>query len=409
MRYKISFIVFILSAVFLTYGYFNDEVISLHQPLNTDSLLSSNLSWAGRIANSFLIRHPGAVTFDEFMTKDRWDYEQGLMLESLRQMFLKTGEKKYFEFIKGNIDRFVSDDGKIRTYGYAKFNLDNVNTGRQLLFLFKETGEENYKIAADTLRKQLKYQPRTNAGGFWHKKVYPSQMWLDGIYMAEPFYAGYIKMFGDSSEFCDVSDQIITIYENTVDPGTGLLYHAWDESRRQKWADPITGKSKIFWGRSIGWFVMAVVDVLDYLPENHKSREKLIRILGNVCEALVNVKDKETGLWYQVLDKHDAEGNYLEASCAAMFAYAFAKGANKGYLNKKYREIAADTFESIIKNHVKVDKNGFVNLLNTCAGAGLGGNPYRDGSFEYYISEPTRKNDFKGYGPLLMAAIELEK
>ena len=372
-------------------------------------LVADTLKWSERLAESFLIRHPGSVTHDEYMTKNDWNYEQGVVLEALRQMYVKTGEKKYFNFIKENIDQFVTEEGKILEYEYKTFNIDNINTGRQLLFLYKETGIEKYKIAADTLRKQLRNQPRTNEGGFWHKKIYPYQMWLDGIYMGGPFYAQYISMFEEEKNYDDVVFQITAVYKHTLDEKTGLLYHAWNENKEQKWADPETGRSKHFWGRAIGWYLMAIVDVLDILPKDHAKRGEIINILQNVSEALLNFRDKETGLWYQIIDMPGSEGNYLEASCATMFTYAFAKGANKGYLDKKFYKIADESFESIIKTHVEVEENGFVNLLNTCKGAGLGGKPYRDGSYEYYISEAKRKNDFKGYGPLIYSAIELNK
>ncbi|KAB2838266.1 MAG: glycoside hydrolase family 88 protein, partial [Melioribacteraceae bacterium] len=339
-----------------------------------DFKISDSLKWSERLTESFLIRHPGSVTHDEYMTKNDWNYEQGVVLEALRQMYFKTGDKKYFNFIKENIDQFVTEEGKILEYEYNTFNIDNINTGRQLLFLYKETGIEKYKIAADTLRKQLQNQPRTNEGGFWHKKIYPYQMWLDGIYMSGPFYAQYISMFEKEKNYDDVVFQITTVYKHTLDEKTGLLYHAWNENKEQKWADPVTGTSKHFWGRAIGWYLMAIVDVLDILPEDHPKRGEIIHILQNVSEAVINFRDKDTGLWYQILDMQDREGNYLEASCATMFTYAFAKGANKGYLDKKFYKIADESFESIIKTHVEVEENGFVNLLNTCKGAGLGGN-----------------------------------
>ena len=190
---------------------------------------------------------------------------------------------------------------------------------------------------------------------------------------------------------------------------TGLLYHAWNENKEQKWADPETGRSPHFWGRAIGWYLMAIVDVLDYLPQDEPGRDKLISILNNESEALLKVRDKKSGLWYQVLDMGGREGNYLEASCATMFTYAFVKGANKGYLPEKFLSIAKDSFNKIIEYHVKIDDNGFIDLYHTCAGAGLGGDPYRDGTYEYYISESQRINDYKGYGPLIFSAVELEK
>jgi len=374
-----------------------------------DSIVKINQPWSVRLAQSFVFRHPGSVTYDENYTKKKWFYEQGLILEALRQVWQKTENKMYYNFIKENIDSYVNDDGIIRTYPYKDFNVDKINTGRQLLFLYTQTKNNKYKIASDTLRKQIQNQPRTNEGGFWHKKIYPYQMWLDGLYMAEPFYTQYTKMFGDEENYDDIIHQFTSIYNHTLDKKTGLLYHAWDESLEQKWANKKTGTSPHFWGRAIGWYVMAIVDVLDYLPENHNGRDKLITILNEVSETLLKYRDCESGLWYQILDMADREGNYLEASCAAMFTYAFAKGANKSYLDRKFLKIAKESFESIIKIHVTIDQKGFIDLHHTCRSAGLGGNPYRDASFEYYLSEPQRTNDYKGYGPLIMSAIELEK
>lgn len=365
--------------------------------------------WSTRIAESFIQTHPGSVTYDQYMTKDKWNYEQGVMLEAMKKMFEYTNNEKYFNFIKENVDQYVKENGIIKTYPYDDFNLDKINSGRALLFLYSKTKDKKYKIAADTLRKQLENQPRTNAGGFWHKKRYPFQMWLDGLFMAQPFNAEYSIMFSEEESLDDIIKQFTLVYEKTLDSKTGLLYHAWNENKEQLWADKESGKSPHFWGRAIGWYVMAIVDVLDFLPAEDKRREELIAILQNVSEALIKYRDCNTGLYYQILDMPEREGNYLEASCASMFNYAFAKGANKGYLDSHFVKIAKDGFDSILKYHVKIDINGFVNLHNTCSAAGLGGKPYRDGSFEYYISEPTRINDFKGYGPLIYLAIEIEK
>lgn len=364
--------------------------------------------WSKRIAQSFVLRHPGSVTYDEYMTKNSWNYEQGVMLEAMKKMYEYTNDEQYFNFIKENIDQFVDEKGNIKEYPYDAFNSDHINAGKALLFLYEKTKESKYKTAADTLRKQIQNQPRTISGGFWHKKIYPYQMWLDGLYMVEPFYAQYSKIFSQPENYDDIIHQFKLVYEKTVDEKTGLLYHAWNENKEQKWADKETGRSPHFWGRAIGWYVMAIVDVLDFIPEQKQGRQELINILQNVSEALINFRDCNTGLWYQIIDMPDREGNYLEASCATMFTYAFAKGANKGYLPTKFTNIANESFKSILKQHVKIEKNGFVNLYNTCAGAGLGGNPYRDASFNYYISEPKRINDFKGYGALLFSAIEIE-
>ncbi|AFN75579.1 glycosyl hydrolase family 88 [Melioribacter roseus P3M-2] len=365
--------------------------------------------WSVKFAESFLARHPGAVTYDQYMTKDDWNYEQGLMLESLRKMYYYTGEKKYYRFIKDNLDQYINEDGSIRTYKLSDYNIDNIKPAGAVLFVYQITGEEKYKIALDTLYKQLINMPRTESGGFWHKKIYPYQMWLDGLYMGQPFYAEYSKVFNLPENFDDITHQVKLVYEKTLDKETGLLYHAWDESRQQKWADPETGKSPHFWGRAIGWYMMALVDVLDFLPQTHPDRQAIIDILNQQTEALLKVRDDSANVWYQVLNMHGREGNYLEASASCMFVYAIAKGVNNGYLPEKYLAEAQKSFEGILKQFVKLEDDGYYNLYGTCRGAGLGGKPYRDGSYEYYISEPTRINDFKGYGPLIMAAMELEK
>ncbi len=387
---------------------FSTTCISFPQK-QADIFIPAEESWAERAADSFIARHPGAVTFDSASPKQNWNYEQGLILEALHQLWLETGNKKYFNFIKANIDKYVEAGGSIRTYEYNAFTLDDINPGRQLLTLYKATKDEKYKKAAGLLRKQLANQPRTPSGGFWHKKIYPNQMWLDGLYMAEPFYAQYAKMFDQPKDYNDIINQFVLIYDHTRDPKTGLLYHGWDESKKQKWANPATGCSPNFWSRAMGWYEMALVDVLDFIPKNHPGREKLISILRKVSAAVLKYRDPGTKLWYQVTDQGNKKGNYFEASASCMFTYAFAKGANKGYLDKKYFKDARESFDGIVKYLVKVQKNGLVDLYHTCKSAGLGGHPYRDGSFEYYISEPQRTNDMKGVGPFILASLQLEK
>jgi unsaturated rhamnogalacturonyl hydrolase len=371
------------------------------------TVVAKSEPWSVRMADSFIFRHPDyKINYDE---KNGWDYEQGLMLQSLYKLYLKTKDKKYYNYIINNLKNFIEDNGKIKTYNFSKFRLDDIAPGVALLDIYKVSGEEKYKIAADTLRKQLKFQPRTEEGGFWHKEIYPHQMWLDGLFMAEPFYARYAKMFNEVSGFDDIAKQFILIYKHTRDPKTGLLYHGWDESKEQKWANLKTGVSQNFWGRGMGWYEMALVDVLDFLPKDHPERKELINILQKTCEDLLKFREKNTGVWYQVLDRGNKDGNYLEASGSCMFVYAFAKGANKGYLDKKFSKIAKNSYIGLINNFIKVDDKGLVNILHTCMGAGLGGNPYRDGSYEYYINVPQRTNDFKAVGPFILASIELNK
>ncbi|MFZ1290939.1 MAG: glycoside hydrolase family 88 protein, partial [Melioribacteraceae bacterium] len=255
--------------------------------------ISLKLPWSERIAQSFVLRHPGSVTFDQYMTKNNWNYEQGVMLEGMKKMYELTNDKQYYNFIKENIDQFVSENGKIKTYKYSDFNIDNINAGRALLFLYENEKLEKYKTAIDTLSKQIKNQPKTLSGGFWHKKIYPYQMWLDGLFMAQPFYAKYTQLFSEDN-FEDIFNQFTMIYEKTLDEKTGLLHHAWNENKEQKWADRETGKSPHFWGRAMGWYLMAIVETLDFIPENDVRRNSLIKILQNVSEALLIFRDCKT-------------------------------------------------------------------------------------------------------------------
>jgi unsaturated rhamnogalacturonyl hydrolase len=331
------------------------------------------------------------------------------MLWALYQMSLHSGDVKYHQFVERNLDQYVEPDGRIKLYKISDYNLDLIAPGRALLTVFEKTGQTKYRIAADTLRRQLREQPRTNEGGFWHKKIYPYQMWLDGLYMAEPFYVMYAQEFKEPDVYDDIADQFIWIARHTRDAKTGLYYHGWDESRQQRWSNPETGCSPSFWGRAMGWYAMGLVDVLDYFPEQHPKRDTLIAILNDVCAGLLKWRDKETHLWYLVLDQGTREGNYLESSSASMFTYVFAKGKRRGFLGDEFFHAAEQSFKAILKHHVSTDENGLVNLHHTIKGAGLGGNQNRDGTFTYYTGEQQRTNDMKGIGPFLLAAIELER
>jgi unsaturated rhamnogalacturonyl hydrolase len=244
----------------------------------------------------------------------------------MEDVWLNSGDGKYFSFIQQSIDRFVNDDGTIKNYRIDEYNIDNINEGKLLLTLYRVTEKEKYKKAADLLREQLKGHPRTNEGGFWHKKIYPYQMWLDGLYMGEPFYAEYAALFHETSAFDDIANQFVWMENHARDPKTGLLYHGWDESKQQRWANPQTGLSPNFWARAMGWYAMALVDTLDYFPPDHPRRAALIAILNRLAKAVQNYQEAKSGLWYQVVDKPNEKGNYLEASAACMFVYALAKG-----------------------------------------------------------------------------------
>jgi unsaturated rhamnogalacturonyl hydrolase len=338
----------------------------------------------------------------------KWTYDQGVILKGIEGIWNATGDGKYFNYIQKSMDVFVGDNGNIRGYKPEEYNIDNVNNGKLLLLLYRVTGKEKYKKASDQLREQLKHQPRTSEGGFWHKKIYPYQMWLDGLYMGEPFYAEYAMLFHDDTAFNDIANQFILMEKHARDPKTGLLYHGWDESKEQKWANKETGLSPNFWGRSLGWYGTALVDVLDYFPIDHPKRAELIQILNRLVKGFTPYQDSKSGLWYDVPDKQSNPRNYKEASASCMLVYTLAKGIRKGYLPSSYLAAAKKGFDGIVKEFISVDPNGQVNLKGTVAVSGLGGNPYRDGSFDYYMSEPVVVNDPKGIGAFINCAVEME-
>ena len=358
-------------------------------------------TWSARMVESTL----GRYTQKDFS----WNYDHGLQVLAIQKAGEATGEERYLKFAADWIDYFIQPDGTIRTYRMETYNVDWVNSGKLLFGAYERTGDERYRRAIETLREQMRKHPRNNANGFWHKQIYPYQMWLDGIYMAGPFMSEYALRFNEPETFDDVTYQITLIDEHTRDPKTGLLYHAWDESKQQRWCDPKTGLSKYFWGRAIGWYVMALVDVLDHLPREHAKRSELIAILDSAAEAIVKVQDEATGLWYQILDLPERDGNYLEASASIMFVYAFAKGVRNGYLVQDYLLSARRGYHGVLQNLIKIDSQGTLTLEKVCGGAGLGGDPYRDGSFEYYVTEKIVPNDPKGVGPFILAALEMER
>jgi unsaturated rhamnogalacturonyl hydrolase len=360
-----------------------------------------------RMATTVMRLWPDAVKSDP-SRPDRWTYEQGVALTGIEAVWLNTGDGRYFEYIKRIIDKFVEEDGTIRTYRQDEYNIDNVQSGRLLLMLYKVTGQEKYIKAAGHLREQLRKHPRTSEGGFWHKKIYPSQMWLDGLYMGEPFYAEYAATVRETEAFDDIAKQFVLMEKHSRDAKTGLLYHGWDESKQQRWADKTTGRSPHFWGRAMGWYAMALVDTLEHFPANHPRRADLIGILGRLAAAVEKYQEPQSGLWYQVLDKAGEKGNYLESSAAAMFVYSLAKGVKLGYLPESSLKVAQKGWAGMRRQFVEDAPGGGINFKGTVSVAGLGGNPYRDGSYEYYLSEKVVTNDAKGVGAFLMAAAEME-
>ncbi|MEI3800261.1 MULTISPECIES: glycoside hydrolase family 88/105 protein [unclassified Chitinophaga] len=338
----------------------------------------------------------------------RWSYDQGVVLEGFTGLWKRTGNQEYFRYMQKSMDHFVDANGNIHTYQLEDYNIDNVKNGRILLTLYKATKNNKYKIAADHLREQLRGQPRTNNGGFWHKKRYPWQMWLDGLYMGEPFYAEYAVLTGETNAFRDITRQFVLMEQHARDSRTGLLYHAWDESKEQRWANKATGQSPHFWGRAMGWYAMALVDALEYYPAGDPGKDSLIAILNRTAAAVKKYQDAKTGCWYQVLDKGDSTGNYVEASASCMFVYALAKGMRLGYLPAGYRGVAKKGYNGILKQFIRKNPEGDITLSGTVSVAGLGGDPYRDGSYAYYLSEKVIDNDPKGVGAYILAANEME-
>ncbi|WP_426581199.1 glycoside hydrolase family 88/105 protein [Mucilaginibacter sp. R-33] len=366
-------------------------------------LRAQTLPWSQRMANTAI------YIWADSLPGANWSYDQGIVLQGLQSVWQQSTRSEYFTYIQKAMDRYVGADGSIRTYKAKDYTLDNILSGRSLLFLQQVLGTEKYYKAASLLRKQLDEQPKTPEGGFWHKKRYTNQMWLDGLYMAEPFYAEYASVYHEDADFDQIADQFIWMEQHARDAKTGLLYHAWDQSKKDRWANPQTGLSASLWARADGWYAMALVDVLPYFPANHPKRAALVAILNRLAVAIQACQDQGTGLWYQVLDKGNKKGNYLEASASCMFVYTLAKGVREGYLPQKYLPAARKAYDGIIKNFIETDADGQVNLKGTAGAVGVGGEPYRDGSYEYYTGVKTVTNETKGVGSFMLASVEMER
>jgi len=352
----------------------------------------------------------------------KWHYEHGLVMQSIYAVGRKYGFTDFSAWLKTMYDTKINEDGSISTYKKDEYNLDQINPGKNLFDLYKDTGDEKYLKAIQLLKKQLDSQPRTQSGGFWHKKIYPWQMWLDGLYMQGPFYARFIKEFGAESDYEDLVHQFELVYQHTHNKGSGLLYHAWDESCKQLWADSVTGCSPHFWGRAMGWYSFALTDVLSIIPDTETCsayRERLLAIARSLVKPILSVQDAESGLWYQVLDMPRRDKNYLETSCSAMFTCFLFRMARNNWLDgADINESGVSAKDEILAaaekgwrglcSRVSQDADGNLHLSGICSVAGLGGNPYRDGSYDYYVKEPVVSDDFKGVGPFIFAALEAE-
>jgi unsaturated rhamnogalacturonyl hydrolase len=339
----------------------------------------------------------------------KWTYDMGVILKGFEGIWQNTADAKYYNYIQQQMVFFVGDDGSIKTYKPDEYNIDHINNGKLILLLYRVTQKGNYLKAAKLLMQQLQTHPRTKEQNFWHKKIYPNQVWLDGLYMAQPFYAEYAMLSQKDSLFDDIANQFINIEKHTRDAATGLLYHAYDESKEMAWANKQTGCSPLFWSRAMGWYATALVDVLDYFPANHPKQKELVNILNRLVTAIEKQQDASTGLWKDILN-YNGEGkekNYFEASASNQFVYAIAKGVRKKYLPQTKIAIAKKGYAGILKKFISVD-NGQTNLNGTVKVSGLGGKPFRDGSFNYYMSEPVITNDPKGIGAFILASNEIE-
>ncbi len=367
-------------------------------------------SWAERMALTVIQQSPEAWRMRDYKLLDspKWAYTYGLTLFAMQKLYQETGDEKYLAYGKTYVDQLIDEDGNIKGYEIYEFNIDDVNAGKLLFLLYEKYDDERYLKAMKSLRTQLEWQPRTRSGGFWHKRIYPYQMWLDGLYMGAAYYAQYAHTFEEpTAVFDDIAHQFILVESKTRDPKTGLLYHGWDESKLQHWADDETGLSQHFWSRAMGWYAMALVDTLEYFPEDHKNRDDLVEILNRLVTALVPFQHK-SGLWYQVPDLGDRFGNYLEASGSGMLGYAIAKGVHDGHLPKRFLAIAEKAHEGLVKELIDINPlNNELHLTQICGSAGLGNSPYRPGTFEYYIDEAQRVNDPHGVGPFILASLEL--
>jgi unsaturated rhamnogalacturonyl hydrolase len=337
-----------------------------------------------------------------------WHYETGLLLQALLEVDAIAGIEDGYIFSKRVMEHLIDPAGNIQGYEISEYNSDQVNAGKVLFDLYNKTQDNRYRLALQTLRKQFDTHPRTKAGGFWHKKIYPHQIWLDGLYMRCPFLARYGKEFHEPALYDLVTFEFELVEGKCRDARVGLLYHGWDESKTQLWSNSKTGCSPHFWARGMGWFMMGLVDVLDFLPETHRGWKSLQDILNRTAETILIFQDQETGLWYQIIDQKEREGNYRESSASAMFIYALAKGIRKGYLPMQILPTLERAYNGFVQEKITIDGEGKVHIHDICKVAGLGGHPYRDGSYEYYIGEPRVTDDPKGVGAFLLASVEVE-
>lgn len=340
----------------------------------------------------------------------KWHYEHGLVIMAAMMAGDRVGDSSFYDWAYAMYSPLIGEDGSIATYRLGEYNLDQIQAGRLLFDLYDRSKEKRFLLAADVLKEQLRTQPRTLAGIYWHKEIYPWQVWLDGLFMQGPFNALYAVRNNDRTAMDDLVSQLVKTSQLLRDEKSGLLYHAWDESRGQRWSDIDTGLSPHIWDRALGWYITAVIDCIEIFPASYEGRKTLEDLIEGLLEPVLK-HQTAAGLWWQVMDAGDRDGNYLETSGSSMFAYCLQKAVTLGLSPDPERYLAAadKAIEALVNTRLREEASGELHLGGICSVAGLGGNPYRDGTFPYYIKEPVVEDDFKGVGPFILALIEQEK
>lgn len=403
-------------------------IMALAQPssVSAASKMEKPKHYSEWMTRSEMKRTPQSYMLD-FSTKPKWSYVMGIELEAMLDTYLKHGGDDIKAYCIEYTDTMINPEGEIRGYKLADYNLDNVRTGHFVTRMYEHFPEEKNLRAMNTLMRQLEDQPRTNEGVYWHKAIYAYQVWLDGIFMGLPYRVlTASKLYAPELRkpiYDDAVDQVKSTYERTLDPATGLNRHAWDESREMFWSDSITGLSQHCWGRAQGWYTMALVELLDALPEDYERRGEVQELLEKCFENILKWQDPKTHTWYQVMDAPGREGNYLESTASSMFAYSMLKAARRGWVDPKYLDEGIKAYKGVVKEFIKENPDGTISLTDCCSVAGLGPgispavlkaapsvkeNKRRDGSYDYYISEKIRDNDAKGLGPFIWASLEME-
>ena len=341
--------------------------------------------------------------------KSKWNYIDGCMIKAVLQMYAISKDEKYLKFADDFIDYRVFEDGTIDGYNVGEKNIDNVNAGKTLFELYDLTGKEKYRKAIDLVYSQIEIMPRCKSGNFWHKDIYPNQVWLDGMYMGQPFYLEYETRFNNRKNYDDIFSQFKFVIENMRNPLNGLYFHAMDTSREAFWCDKVTGLSQLSWLRAIGWYSMALLDSLEIVDNSDHKFDAEVKMLQDAFVDLINSMIKyqdESGMWYQIVNYGGMDKNYLETSGSSIMAYALLKGVRLGILPESYVEYAKKAIDGICDKYLKT-KEGEMSLGGICLVAGLGGKDRRPGTYDYYMSEPIVEDDAKGVGPFLLAYTEL--